>query len=1055
MSGFHKNGTALLMAVLGTIVLLASTPALAEFDFETWRPWPAGEGPREMVMTDLDNDGIQDLAMINPQTDRVSLLLGDGDGGFLAPAVVNVLADPWGGIAAGDLDGDGNVDLALAANSGLQILPGNGDGTVEAGSLLMTGIPFNDIAIADLNADGALDLIVLYWIDGVVIVLLGNGDGTFQSDVGYQVDSDALSLTIGLLDSDQDLDVAVTCYSYNSICVLLGNGDGSFQPYVRYSAGPYPISAAIADLDNDGDNDLVAANHDSDDLSVLLGQGDGTFPTTVDYPVGEEPRSVVAADVDDDGNLDLVSANSQEHTASLLRGNGDGTFQPAVNHWAGNEPMDLVSSDFDGDGNLDLALADEGSDSICVLIGHGDGSFRAPPTEPVGETPYSAALADFNGDGDLDAATANLDGENVSVLLGDGQGGFQPAVEYGVGGRATWIVAEDLDHDGVADLAATHRSGSVSVLLGDGDGTFQPAVDYFCAYSAVFVSAVNLNGDNHLDLLVGNDQEYDSTVTILLGNGDGTFQPAVLYPDLAIIFAGMVTVDMDGDGDLDIALGDAFIGGIILLLNDGDGAFAFHELLWLQDQVSSGLAADLNGDMITDLAFGGGSWVSGGPSVTILFGRAAGFFEDPVYIPAGGSASIIAEDLDGDGLLDLAGTSYWDQTFSVMRGHGDGSFSAPLIFGAAGQPASLAAGDLDGDGKPDLVMPNTLGDELAILINGSDINRLAIAGPGPGYDNPPMVRVFHPEAGGVPLVEFAAYGPDRYGVNVASGRLTTAGQPAILTGAGPGAIYGPHVRGFTVQGQPLDGLSFFAYGTLKYGVNVAAGDIDGDGYDEIITGAGPGAVFGPHVRAWDYDGTPGVTPVPGVSYFAYGTPKWGVNVAAGDIDGDGYDEIVTGAGPGDIYGPHVRGWNVDGGGASAIAGVSYLAYGTNKKGAKVTCGDVDGDGIEEIVTSPGPSSFFASHVRGWNYDGSAISAIPSISFFAWPASTVRFGANVEAGTDLDGDGRADLVVGGGPDPSIGTGLKIFTYDGSQVSEWVAFEAFPGLTEGCTVSAGGF
>jgi hypothetical protein len=352
-------------------------------------------------------------------------------------------------------------------------------------------------------------------------------------------------------------------------------------------------------------------------------------------------------------------------------------------------------------------------------------------------------------------------------------------------------------------------------------------------------------------------------------------------------------------------------------------------------------------------------------------------------------------------------------------------------------------------------MPHRSGAELAILFNRSDINRLVIAGPGPGYDNPPEVRVFNPLVGGDPLVTFDAYGPDRYGVNVVSGNVSGSGAPDILTGAGPGDIYGPHVRAFTVQGQPVPGLSFLAYGTNKWGVNVAAGDIDGDGYDEIITGAGPGEVFGPHVRAFDYDGTPGVDPVPGVSYFAYGTPKWGVNVAAGDIDGDGYDEIVTGPGPGSIYGPHIRGWNVDGGSASAIGAVSYLAYGTNKNGAKVTCGDLDGDGIDEIVTSPGPSSFFASHVRGWNYDGSSLSAMGNVSFLAWPASTTRYGANVEAGADLDGDGYADMVVGGGPDPSIGTEVKVFTFDGSLVSEWAAFEAFPELTGGATVAAGGF
>ncbi len=330
-----------------------------------------------------------------------------------------------------------------------------------------------------------------------------------------------------------------------------------------------------------------------------------------------------------------------------------------------------------------------------------------------------------------------------------------------------------------------------------------------------------------------------------------------------------------------------------------------------------------------------------------------------------------------------------------------------------------------------------------------------ITGPGPAAANPPDVRVFPPENGAVHLYEFAAYGADGYGVNVAAGDLDGDDLDEIITGAGPGAIYGPHVRGFAVDGTPLPGLNFLAYGTNKYGVNVAAGDIDGDGFNEIITGAGPGAVFGPHVRGWDYDGGSGVTSLSGVNYFAYGTPKWGVNVCSGDIDGDGYDEIVTGAGPGTVYGPHVRGWNVDGGVATAISAVSFFAYSTNQFGVNVTCGDVDGDGIDEIVTGPGPGSVFGAHVRGWNHDGSGISPLPGLSFFAfsWPEN--RFGANVSARVDLDGDGRDEIVAGLGPDPAAGTTVSVFNYDGSQVTSWATLESFAGLTEGATVAAGRF
>ncbi len=330
-----------------------------------------------------------------------------------------------------------------------------------------------------------------------------------------------------------------------------------------------------------------------------------------------------------------------------------------------------------------------------------------------------------------------------------------------------------------------------------------------------------------------------------------------------------------------------------------------------------------------------------------------------------------------------------------------------------------------------------------------------IAGPGPAEANPPRVRVFPPQSGAAHLYQFDAYGASGYGVNVAAGDLDGDDLDEILTGAGPGAIYGPHVRGFAVDGAPLPGLSFLAYGTNKWGVNVAAGDIDGDGFDEIVTGAGPGAVFGPHVRGWNWEGSGTPEPIPGSSFFAYGTHKWGVNVCCGDIDGDGFDEIVTGAGPGAVYGPHVRGWNVDGGAAASMPGVSFLAYGTNQFGVNVACGDVDGDGIDEIVTGPGPGVVFGAHVRGWNHDGSGISPLPGLSFFAfsWPEN--HYGARVSARADLDGDGRDEIVAGLGPDPAVGTTVSVFRYDGSQVTTLATLESFAGMTHGATVAAGRF
>jgi hypothetical protein len=331
-----------------------------------------------------------------------------------------------------------------------------------------------------------------------------------------------------------------------------------------------------------------------------------------------------------------------------------------------------------------------------------------------------------------------------------------------------------------------------------------------------------------------------------------------------------------------------------------------------------------------------------------------------------------------------------------------------------------------------------------------------ITGPGPGFDNPPHVRIFPPEQNAVQEFEFGAYGTPHYGVNVTCGDVTGDHVDEIITGAGPGAVFGPHVRGFQTDGTPIPGLNFMAYGTRKYGVNVAAGDIDGDGFEEIITGAGPGTVFGPHVRAFDYDNTPSITPVATVSFLAYGTRLWGVNVTAGDIDSDGFAEIVTGPGPGTVFGPHVRGWNVDGDPVRAMYDVSFLAYGTRKYGCRVSGGDADGDGIDEIITAPGPSQLFACHIGGWNYDGVTVSPLPGYSFFAWPSSDMRYGGRVFAGADLERDGTDELVVGAGPDPAVGSPVKVFRYQGVGLIELFSLYAFPeSWKHGVNVAAGQF
>jgi len=306
---------------------------------------------------------------------------------------------------------------------------------------------------------------------------------------------------------------------------------------------------------------------------------------------------------------------------------------------------------------------------------------------------------------------------------------------------------------------------------------------------------------------------------------------------------------------------------------------------------------------------------------------------------------------------------------------------------------------------------------------------MIVTGPGEGPENAPLVRVFDPLNTSEPVHEFLAYGVNKYGVNVACGDLDHDGTAEIITGAGPGAVFGPQVRGFEPDGTPLAGnaVNFMAYGTNKYGVNVTCADLNGDGCADIITGAGPGEVFGPHVRAFDCSGG-SATAMPGISFFAYSTPRWGVNVAGGDIDGDGFAEIVTGAGPGEVFGPHVRAFNYDGAALTPIPGVSFFAYGTNRFGVRVSCGDIDGDGIDEILTAPGPGDIFGPHIRAFNYDGGTLNPIAAVSFVAY-GEYGEFGATVGA-VDLDGDGYDEILTGPGPGVSYQARVRAWDFDGA-------------------------
>ena len=343
-------------------------------------------------------------------------------------------------------------------------------------------------------------------------------------------------------------DVVVENYNSNTVTVLLGLGNGSFQPGVSYAVGSLPERVLVADFDGDGNLDLVVANTGSGTVSVLLGNGDGTFRVQVAYACSS-PVGLGVMDLNHDGFADIVAGDYYSNTVSVLLGNGDGTFRSAVTYATGSTPQTLAEGDFDGDGNVDLAVGNEGAGTVGILLGNGDGTFRAQVTYPVGRQPMGVQVGDFNRDGLDDLAVSNQGDGTVSVLLGNGDGTFQQQVTYPVGGQPVGLVVADFDGDGYQDLSVGNTAQSSltqSILLGNGDGTFQ-AQKVFSTGNFPYGEAVaDFDGNGFPDLAISNFS--DNTATILLSYATETATASItgVSPTGA---AGTHNVDVSFPGD--------------------------------------------------------------------------------------------------------------------------------------------------------------------------------------------------------------------------------------------------------------------------------------------------------------------------------------------------------------------------------------------------------------------------------------------------------------------------------------------------------------------------
>ncbi|MGA8352297.1 MAG: VCBS repeat-containing protein, partial [Isosphaeraceae bacterium] len=711
-------------------------------------------------------------------------------------------------------------------------------------------------------------------------------------------------------------------------------------------------------------------------VSILLGNGDGTFQAPRTFAAGAGPIAVTADDFNGDGRLDIAVADQgdpktgQGRGVSILLGNGDGTFQAPVLYDAGISPTSIVVGSFEGeDRPLDLAVA--GTDSngvsyVSILQGDGYGGFHLSHMFALGDAvalPKSITAGYFEGeDRPLDLAVANYGSNNVSILLGNGQGGFQvrPPIQLGEGTKPTSLTAVNFEADGTLDDLAIADAGTnqVSLLKGNGDGTFQPEplIELGDGGAPSTILAGDFNRDGIPDLAISRQGPNENDVVVELNLGGYQFaDPGTI--DLAAQNTPIVA-DFTGDGIPDVAIVDA-AGDILFRQGRADQPGSFDPPIIINPGAPSRAIASVRtsqGVLLASVDLGNNP---GGPSAgTIsLFAYRNGQFtlvgppgDPPAPLTTGPwPAQLVSADLSGDGWDDLIVRNSGDGTLTLYQSDGHGWFQPGIDIPVGLSASDFTVSDIAQDGLPDLVVTNHVSGEVEVLPNQ-----------GGGKFGPPLQ---YPAGSGLSSQEETA--------GVVAGAFTQGGPPdlvtinpgsntfAVLAGLGGGALANP-----------------MPFPTTTPATVVRTGDFNGDGIPDL-------AVLG----------ADGVSVYLGNGHGGFGKPTTyytgpdptGLTVA--DVTGNGIPDLLVGNQFGDVL--VLRG-NGDG---------TFQPYRNTDQQITLAVADLRGNGQQDVIYAD--QTLDQVTVQYGAKGTPSVIGDRSQGLLAPGAVTVA---------DLNGDGIPDLIV---------------------------------------------
>jgi Domain of unknown function (DUF4347)/FG-GAP-like repeat len=597
-----------------------------------------------------------------------------------------------------------------------------------------------------------------------------------------------------------------------------------------------------------------------------------------------------------------------------------GDFIPRTSFEVGNYSNSVTVGDFNGDGKIDLATANQTypNSTVSLLLGDGNGGFGAKTDFAVGKYVFSVISGDFNGDKKLDLVAANFDTNDISLLFGDGKGSFADAVSISMGADTgpQSVISGDFNGDNKLDLAiANTKKSTVSVLIGNGGGSFNAITPLFVGNSPKAVNVGYFNGDSYLDLVTAN---YDSgTISLLFGNGVGGFADKIDSP-VGLQPISVSVGDFNGDGKLDLATANRLSSTVSVLLGDGKG----------------GLSRN-------DFAVG----------------------ESPY--------SIIARDLNGDNKIDLAVANYYSDTVSVLLGNGSGDFAAKTDFIAGNNPTSVSTGDFNGDGKPDLAIANYQGStsttgNVSILRNN--------------YDHTASLSIVD---------------------NPIRNDFDGDQKSDILWRSDVGGVALWTMNGATVTTSNLTSIPSRAPSWKVAGT----GDFNADTKADILWRNDSGAI-----EIWTMNGSQVIAATPTSTPFL--DPKW-ETVGTGDFTGDGKTDILWRNT--NLNDNRVVLWTMDG--ANVVDSKSTSTPTLDKSWKAAGTGDFNGDGKSDILWRNDDGSIALWQMNGTNVS-SKLTSTPSLDN-SW---------KINGTADFNGDGKTDVLW-----RKDSGEIAIWTMDGTNVS----------------------